>query len=423
MSRKSLIFLSLNEFNFEIIKKYLKINKLDNLKKISENINFTVSEEDYEKLEPWIQWPSIYTGKTALEHNIFRLGDIVKYKENTIFDEIEGLGFSVGAIGSMNLDNKLKNPKYFISDPWTEAKSDNSFWSKLIQKTISSLVKKNSSLRVSFFELISFALIFFKFAKFRNYKDYFFLSFTGFRYKWRNALFLDLLLNDIHLDYFQKNKPNFSNIFFNGIAHIQHHYLFNSKVIDLPNLKNPNWYLNDKKDPLEEALVLYDKILNDYLDNKNFEVVIATALTQKPYDMIKFYYKIKNHNQFFFDININYKKIQELMSRDFIIYFEKKEDADNAENILNKIRLKDKEIFKIDNRGLDLFVTFVYPNEIFKEDYLDNYKINIYNYISFVAIKNGMHSQNGFYYDSFSNYEKKQINITEIKEKILQFFN
>ena len=85
MSRKSLIFLSLNEFNFEIIKKYLKINKLDNLKKISENINFTVSEEDYEKLEPWIQWPSIYTGKTALEHNIFRLGDIVKYKENTIF--------------------------------------------------------------------------------------------------------------------------------------------------------------------------------------------------------------------------------------------------------------------------------------------------------------------------------------------------
>ena len=117
------------------------------------------------------------------------------------------------------------------------------------------------------------------------------------------------------------------------------------------------------------------------------------------------------------------KKIQELMSRDFIIYFEKKEDADNAENILNKIRLKDKEIFKIDNRGLDLFVTFVYPNEIFKEDYLDNYKIDIYNYISFVAIKNGMHSQNGFYYDSFSNYEKKQINITEIKEKILQFFN
>ena len=422
MNNKSLVFLSLNEFNFEIINKYIKLNKLDNLKKISENINFTKSEEDYEKLEPWIQWPSIYTGKTASEHNIFRLGDIIKYQDNTLFNEIENLGFSVGVIGSMNLDNKLKNPKYFIPDPWTLTKSDNSFWSKIIQKIISSLVKKNSSLKVSFIEIIYFTLIFFKFAKFRNYKNYLFLFFTGFKYKWRKALFLDLLLNDVHLTYFNKNKPNFSNIFFNGMAHIQHHYFFNSKVIDSPNLKNPQWYLDHKKDPIEEALFFYDSILKDYLNNKNIKIAIATALTQKPYDMIKFYYKVKNHKQFFYDININYKNIQELMSRDFIIYFYNKEDANYAENTLNKLKLKDKEIFKIDNRGLDLFVTFIYPDEILKDDCLDNINIYIHQYISFVAIKNGMHSQNGFYYDTFSNIKKKQINITEIKKKILDFF-
>ena len=74
---KTLILISLNELNFDIVKKYLSNNKLKNLKKISENLIETQCEEDYKNLEPWIQWPTIYTGKNANEHNLFRLGDAV----------------------------------------------------------------------------------------------------------------------------------------------------------------------------------------------------------------------------------------------------------------------------------------------------------------------------------------------------------
>ena len=34
----------------------------------------TKAELIYENLEPWIQWPSVHTGKTYDEHKIFRLG-------------------------------------------------------------------------------------------------------------------------------------------------------------------------------------------------------------------------------------------------------------------------------------------------------------------------------------------------------------
>ena len=130
----------------------------------------------------------------------------------------------------------------------------------------------------------------------------------------------------------------------------------------------------------------------------------------------------KEHKEFFTKLNINFTKIQELMSRDFLIFFKDEHETKISEEILNKIKLKNQKLFQIDNRGTNLFVTLVYPNEIFQNDYLDNSEICLFNYISFVAIKNGMHSQKGFYYDNFSNYKRDQMNIVNIKEIIFNFF-
>ena len=43
------------------------------------------------------------------------------------------------------------------------------------------------------------------------------------------ALLLDLILHDLHINLLSKNKTEFSSIFLNAGAHIQHHYFFNSK--------------------------------------------------------------------------------------------------------------------------------------------------------------------------------------------------
>lgn len=423
MTDQKIIFLSFNELNFDYLKRYIEIDKLKNFKKIINELKITTSEQEYQNLEPWIQWPTIYTGKKAEEHNIFRLGDVINSDHKTIFNDIEDLGFDVGVVSSMNLKNNLSHPLYFIPDPWTQTKPDNNFWSKLIHSTISKFVKKNSSLKINFLDLLSLSLIILKFAKIKNYFFYLNFIFTGFKYKWRQALFLDLLLNDIHLQYFKNKKPNFSNVFFNGIAHIQHHFFFNSKVIENNELKNPEWYVEKNKDPFGEALKIYDKILGDYLSRNDIKLILATGLTQTPYDTVKFYYKIEKHEEFFSRLKIDYVNIQELMSRDFIIYFYSEKHAKNAETILRNLKLNSKKIFKIDNRGLNLFITLVYPEEIKKNELLESSNIELYKYVSFVAVKNGMHNEKGFYYDNFSKNIKSTLKISEIKNIILKIFN
>ena len=42
-----------------------------------------------------IQWPSVHTGKTFKEHNIFRLGDAVNSTDDEIFEQVERTGWSV----------------------------------------------------------------------------------------------------------------------------------------------------------------------------------------------------------------------------------------------------------------------------------------------------------------------------------------
>ena len=119
------ILLELNEINFDFVEKYLKSGEdlpaFSNV--LNKKIYKTSSENEYEHLEPWIQWVSAHTGKKFNEHKIFRLGDIVNSNELQIYEKLEQHGFSVGAISPMNTKNNLKNPAYFIPDPWTKTKS------------------------------------------------------------------------------------------------------------------------------------------------------------------------------------------------------------------------------------------------------------------------------------------------------------
>ena len=170
--KKKLILISLNELNFDILKKYLVKYNLKNFKKIIDRISETESEKEYEKLEPWIQWPSIYTGLKADDHKIFRLGDITQYEGSTFFNDLENLGFKIGAVSPMNMKNNFKNPLYFIPDPWTKTNADKNFWTNLVSKTISKIVIKNSENKINILDYTKLILIFFKFANVKNYFQY-----------------------------------------------------------------------------------------------------------------------------------------------------------------------------------------------------------------------------------------------------------
>ena len=231
MNSKKIILIQLNEINFDFFKKYAK-EKFNNLNYVFSKMKCSISENSYEKLEPWIQWVSVYSGKSADQHGVFRLGDVVNSKIDQIYEIVESRGYEVGAIMPMNAVNRLKKPSYFLPDPWTQTVSDNSFWSKMMTKVFSQIVNDNSNQKISITNYFKLLMIFFKFFRLKNSFKYLHLFLSSIKFPYRKAFFLDLLIHDIHMKLLKEKKANFSTIFFNAGAHIQHHYFFNSINID-----------------------------------------------------------------------------------------------------------------------------------------------------------------------------------------------
>ena len=201
---------------------------------------------------------------------------------------------------------------------------------------------------------------------------------------------------------FNNKRPNFSTLFLNAGAHIQHHFFFNAAPIrkDSKN-KNPSWYVGEDQDPLADVLGLYDMIVGEYFSRTDTDVLLATGLAQKPYERVKFYYRLNTHANFLRGLGIVFREVLPRMTRDFLITFENDDQALAAQDLLASVSVSDGDapLFgEIDNRGKSLFVTLTYPLEITATT---NYcvgdrKLPLFPEVSFVAIKNGMHQEVGF---------------------------
>ncbi len=426
-----LILLELNEINFDAIQEYINNGEsLEGFKSLFElGIKTTFAEEEYDHLEPWIQWASVHTGKTFKEHGVRRLGDFVNSNHKQFFEIVEEAGFKVGAISPMNASNKLKKPSYFIPDPWTKTTTDGSFLSKIISKAVSQAVNDNSGSKITLSSLMSLIIGFFFFVNFKRYVPLFFYALSSIRKPWRKALFLDLMLYEIHKTSFQRKKPNFSTLFLNSGAHIQHHFFFNSPFSKSKNLLNPRWYLDQKKDPVLDMLKTYDYAIKDLLKIKNTELIIATGLSQKPFEKIKYYYRLKNHDKFLNLLDIRFRDVHTKMARDFLVTFDSVDDAVEAEKKLSQLKSdEDIKLFdEIDNRGKDLYIVLTYPKEIDKNTKLKLQKkeISIEDFVNFVAIKNGEHQSKGFAY--FSNGLRdispdSNSHVSNIHNTVLEYF-
>jgi hypothetical protein len=402
---KRLILLELNEINFDLVKRYLSEfpGRFLGFEKLmaSKGIH-TSSEEVYEELEPWIQWASVHTGKSYAEHKLFRLGDAVESKVPQFFEQLEMAGVSVGGIAPMNTENRLKNPAYFIPDPWTKTPADDSWWSRQLGAAVAQAVNDNAQSKIS--KKSAFCILFglIRFAQFKHYPLYLKLAYQSIGDSWRRALVLDLFLHDIHSSFFKSKNPQFSTLFLNAGAHIQHHYFHNSPFISSDSgFRNPSWYISPKLDPFCEMLEVYDRIIEEYLAKDDYELIVATGLSQCPYGRIKYYYRLKDHAAFLIKIGINFLEIHPRMTRDFLVTFASIEDTKKAQNILSSLRVAEKSepLFgEIENRGDRLFVTLTYPDEIVATDTVKSGMLNLgfLQEVAFVAIKNGMHQSKGF---------------------------
>ena len=88
------------------------------------------------------------------------------------FEQVEAMGYSVGAISAMNVENRILKPKYFIPDPWTSTPTDGSWWSRRIGTAISQAVNDNAQSRLSFSSMVSLILGLVRFSQPKHYGLY-----------------------------------------------------------------------------------------------------------------------------------------------------------------------------------------------------------------------------------------------------------
>lgn len=421
------ILLGLNELNFNYIKHYIINGLLPNFKKLFEIQNpiETISENEYKLLEPWIQWVSIHTGKTYDEHKVFRLGDIVdKPNLSQFFEELEDQGLSVGAVSPFNADNRLKKASFFVPDPWTITKPTGNKIVKALYQAVHQSVNDNAQEKLNLKSIFSLCFGLLLYVPVKRWLHYIKTVFNAKR-PGAKALILDSLLADVFIAMWKRHTPDFSNLFLNSGAHIQHHYLFNSDAYT-GDIENPEWYCPKDYDPLITILSEYDKVIGRLLKIKNLKLIVATGLHQQPHQHLTFYWRLKKHVKFAEMIGI--KKFTEIlprMSRDFLVKFNSSQNAIAAENLLNSFFMSsnDVKVFEVDNRGHSLFVELVYPNDILEEDSIyskqSNYVLNNFkSYVAFVAIKNGEHNGIGYLTSNFKLNISDKIPVTDVKDLI-----
>jgi hypothetical protein len=405
-TERSLIFLELNEVNFDFVRAYVREGRLPAFAALFERHGFrrTESEKAYEELEPWIQWVTAHTGKSLAEHGVFRLGDIVNHDLPQVWECLEQRGLRVGAVSPMNAKNRLKSPAFFVPDPWTATRVDASPVLKRLYGAIAQAVNDNAQSRVSVRSLMQLLRGFLAYSRAANWPTYLGYVAGARGHPWRKAMFLDLLLSDVFIRETARTRPHFATLFLNAAAHIQHHYLFCSSAYQGP-LRNPEWYVRPGEDPIFEVYQLYDRIIADTMRSfPKARFMLATGLHQNPHSRVTFYWRLRDHSNFLRGLGVDFENVAPRMSRDFLVDCGTVERALHAADQLSRVTADDGiPLFEIDNRGSDLFVMFTYPHDI---DDKAGYRLEgrrlpgLRDQVAFVALKNGEHDGVGYLIDT-----------------------
>jgi hypothetical protein len=408
---EQLLFLELNEINLESIAFYCERGLLPNFRELLTKHGWTTtsSETHYRDIEPWIQWVTAHTGMTLAEHQVFRLGDIVRHDLTQIWEVLEELGLKVGAISPMNAKHRLKSPAFFMPDLWTRTALTVGSRLRGLYTAISQAVNDNSQARLTLRSAAQLLLGLLSFARPKNYSTYLRLLASSGRAPWRRALFLDLLLADVFIAEVARTTPDFASLFVNAGAHIQHHYLYSAACYEGPQ-RNPEWYLRPNTDPILEAYVLYDRVVGSVRAAfPRARLMIATGLHQVPHGEVTYYWRLRDHARFLRRLEVSFVSVEPRMSRDFLVVCESPaEAAIAAQKLASAAAVDGTPLFEVDNRGTDLFVMLAYPREIGPR-FVFHIGANEYAMsgedVVFVALKNGEHSGVGYFLDTGKRLE------------------
>ena len=190
----------------------------------------------------------------------------------------------------MNAVNHLQKASFFIPDPWIDSPITGNSFCRRVHRMLRQVVGDNSQGKVTFASKITLLEMILKSCNLLDLGTITKLIFKSPRRKWNRALLLDFLLFKLHLKLTRSTKTDFSSIFLNAGAHIQHHYL----LWDQQRTKEAGG------NPIVEMFEFYDQIIGKYISlaESGHTVIIATGLSQTPFPKTQYYYRLTDHTRF-----------------------------------------------------------------------------------------------------------------------------
>ena len=417
---KKLLILELNEFNTDLLRRGSEHLNLSNIKRMltmSHAETFT-DNFDHGELDPWVQWVSVHIGLPHKIHKVTRLGELPNPNYPQLWEKLSKKNVTSGIWGPMNASrNNSKNCKFFLPDPWSF--SELGFPSSLNRfLSLPRYYAKNyiSPSLIKLIIAISKTIRFFIYREMINILKNEFLNSIKIikKYGINNIVLFclfDIYSAKVFLKFKQKYNPDFSILFLNSLAHLQHH----------------KWDVDKINQSMKLCLITIDRILGFLFNqlDENESIIIMNALSQRNVKgENKFIYRQKKPSDFLNLLNINFKKIEQGMTNDAHVFFETKKDRDIAYSHLKNVKIGNEDLLYVELKETNkLFYQIEYCFEVEKmtKFNIGNNYYDFYKHFTLLVEQTGSHIQKGdIFYEGIS-LDKKIYN-HEFHDFILTYF-
>lgn len=342
---KKIFLLELNEFNKPLLQEAAQVWRLKNLEKLvhfSQTETFTEDTYESDFLEPWVQWVSVHTGKPSSIHQIKHLGDVPDLEISQLWETLSEKGIRCGIWGAMNASRgRAKNCPFFFPDPWTASETA---YPEELNRLLDPLryISKNylhfSSLKIK--PLITLFLR--QKLGLSLLKEFFLLIKNVIRFQAAPFVFIafiEYLSALLFLKYKERYQPDFSLLFINTIAHLQHHHWKGSSLRQNSRLKLGMQYL--------------DRILGKIFAGLGSQeiLVVTNALSQKNTHDEKpwILYRQIDQASFLQTVGIAFEKVEPHMTHDAHLFFATQEDCKQALQALEQAEILGQKLFHVES--------------------------------------------------------------------------
>lgn len=361
---KRVVQLELNEISAPVIRSLCARGELPHFAQVLRDWACleSTSEEEYELIEPWIQWVTAHTGKTYAEHGIFHLGNQAEIRDPQIWELLSEHGIESAIVGSMNARRGETTGGVFIPDPW--AKIDETYPASLspLWRLFSRKVQQHATQPLEFKDLVAGAKCCVRLglplSVYFNIARALIAGKINPKKKWRLAGVFDELLTTIFLSVSRNNPARYYTLFLNSVAHYQHHYWrnFDRKVFN-EEVVSPDCEVSD--DPVLEGYRNFDRIVGRVLKRFSWEdtlFVIVSGLSQEPYLAHEAeggmnYYRLKDHRAFAGLVGVDSARVLPLMSRDWRVECGDEAEVAAAHEALSGLIVEGLQLFKVVRDG------------------------------------------------------------------------